>query len=138
MKDGMLIFHFIGLAMVLGTTLGFAFLGARSKQYSGDDLKRFFVSISPLSKMGNYGLVIMLLSGGYLMTGRWASLLETPLLLAKLLLFLVLGALAGIMSGKLRKIRNGNGDLISGVRSIGRIYMLISLIIVVLAVLVFH
>ena len=138
MRDAMLILHFIGLAMVLGTTLGYAFIGASAPKYAGEDLKKYIINISPLSKMGNYGLIVMLLSGGYLMTGFWASLMDFPLLLTKLVLYLALGAIAGIMSSKLRKIRNGNVDLYPGVQNLGRIYLLISLAVVILAVFVFH
>ena len=60
-------------------------------------------------------------------------------LIAKLILFLVLGALVGVISGKARKARNGDAEVhLRAMTTVGRLAMLTALGAVVLAVLMFQ
>ena len=86
----MLIVHFIGLAMGLGTGIGFIFLGAAASKMEMPERKKFMLNAFALSNMGKTGLVLLILSGGYLITNYWKSLTAMPLLMAKLSLVLVL------------------------------------------------
>ena len=138
MRDPMLILHFIGLAMVLGTSLAYMFLGFAADKMEKEQADRFAISIFPLVKMGHWGLVVMLISGGALMTGLWGGLGSDMLLLVKLILYLALGAIAGMISGKMRKAKNGDLSQIPAIQNLGRLTLLLGLAMVVLAVLRFH
>ena len=138
MRDAMLIVHFIGLAMGLGTSLAFLFLGMAAAKMEKDEAQKFMMKASSLSKMGHYGLVVLILSGGYLMTPYWKSLASSPLMMAKLTLVLALGALLGIMSSKMRKAKNGDSQQMKSLPILSRIALLVTLTIVVLAVFNFH
>ena len=138
MRDAMLIVHFIGLAMGLGTSLAFLFLGMAAAKMEKDEAQKFMMKASSLSKMGHYGLVVLILSGGYLMTPYWKSLASSPLMMAKLTLVLALGALMGIMSSKMRKAKNGDSQQMKSLPILSRIALLVTLTIVVLAVFNFH
>lgn len=139
MRDVMLITHMIGLAMGLGTSFAFMFLGMASSKLDKDDAIKFTLHAFTLRKMGNIGLVLLFISGGALMTPFWSQLGDMPMMIVKLVLFLVLGALLGIIGSKSKKAQKGNAEeQIKSIKTLGRIALLTSLTIVVLAVLSFH
>lgn len=139
MKDIMLITHFIGLAMGLGTSLAFMFLGIASSKMEKAEAQKFIINSFALSKMGNIGLVLLLISGGYLMTPYWSILTHIPLLMIKLILFLVLGGLIGYTSALVKKAKQGDTEVyLKKIAVLGRISLLTGITIVVLAVMVFH
>ena len=139
MKDVMLIVHFLGLAMGIGTSFAFMFLGMASSKMEAKEAQKFTLNTFALSKMGHIGLVLLVLSGGYLMTPYWKSLASSPLLAAKLTLVILLGALIGIISSTAKKAKQGDADVyLKRIKTLGRLSMLTGLAIVVLAVLNFH
>jgi uncharacterized membrane protein len=68
----------------------------------------------------------------------WGGLGSDTLLLVKLILYLALGAVAGMISGKMRKAKNGDLSQITSIQNLGRITLLLGLTMVILAVLRFH
>ncbi len=138
MKDAMLITHFIGLAMGLGTSIAFMILGMASSKMEEDEGKKFMVKALALSKMGNIGITLLVISGLYLITNYWKVLGDYPLLITKLALVLVLGALLGMISAKARRAKAGNLDELDKIRPFGMLALLTALSIVVIAVLQFH
>jgi uncharacterized membrane protein len=138
MRDVMLILHFIGLAMGLGTSFAFMFLGRAASRMESVEAEKFRMQTFVLSRMGHIGLALLIISGGYLMTPFWAVLGSSPLLMAKLLLVLALAAIIGIISGKVRKAKQGDASKLVGIEPLGIIGLLLGVMIVILAVLVFH
>lgn len=138
MREFMLIIHFVGLAMGLGTSFAMLFIGIASNRMEAGKGREFLLNALVISRMGQIGLVLLLLSGGYLMTPYWSVLPEQPLLAAKLILFLILGALIGILSGKARKARAGDAEQLKGMPMLGRLALLVGLGALILAVFVFH
>ena len=139
MRETMLILHFIGLAMGLGTSFAMMFLGIASSKMEPAKGREFMLNATTIARMGQIGLVLLLISGAYLITPYWSVLMDEPLLIAKLILFLVLGALVGVISGKARKARNGDAEVhLRAMTTVGRLAMLTALGAVVLAVLMFQ
>jgi uncharacterized membrane protein len=139
MRDTMLIIHFIGLAMGLGTSIGFMILGISGSKMEENKLKQFVVDVLPLGKMGQLGLVLLIISGGYLMTPHWSQLGEMPLLIVKLCLVVVLAIVILLIASAGKKAKNGAVDAyLKKVPVLGRVSLLVALAIVVLAVMVFH
>jgi uncharacterized membrane protein len=135
----MLIVHFIGIAMGVGTSLAFMFLGIASSKLSKEEATKITLHNFALSKMGQIGLVLLLVSGGYLMTPYWGSLGANALLVIKLTLFVVLGAVIGMVGAKAKKAKLGDTDKhLNSIKTLGSFAMLLGLTIIVLAVLVFH
>ncbi len=135
----MLITHFIGLAMAVGASFALFFHIVASSNMAEDAKTTFLTNSNSLGMMGNIGLALSFLSGGYLMTPYWSELGSMPLLIAKLILFLVFGALLGIISSKLRKAKkNGSSKDLSSATALGRFTFLVALIIIGLAVYIFH
>ena len=78
MRDIMLIVHFIGLAMGLGTSIAFMIFGIASSKMEKEEGQKFIVNAFTLSKMGNIGIVLLIISGGYLITPYWPILTSMP------------------------------------------------------------
>lgn len=139
MREIMLIIHFLGLAMGLGTSFAFLFLGRAGAKLDKSEAAKFMFNASSLSTMGHIGLGLLFISGGYLMTPYWKTLGDNPMLIAKLSLFVILGALIGMMSARMRRAKaNQDPAALGAVAKMGPITLLITIAIVVLAVYIFH
>ncbi|HCS20911.1 MAG TPA: hypothetical protein DIW47_10205 [Bacteroidetes bacterium] len=139
MREIMLILHFIGLAMGLGTSFGFMFLGIASAKMEKGDRMKFQLNAMALSRMGHIGLALLVISGIVLMTPFWKVLLSSPVLIAKLVLVLVLGALIGKITSIGKKAIQGNPEeQLNKMQPLGKMALLTGLAIVVLAVYFFH
>lgn len=139
MREIMLIIHFIGLAMGIGTSFAFMFLGIASSKMEEKESQNFILNILALRKMGYIGLTLLVISGGYLMTPYWKSLTTSPLLIAKLLLVMILFSLIGIIGAALKKAIKGDaGSHLKKIGALGKLALLTGLTIIVLAVYNFH
>lgn len=139
MRDVMLSLHFIGIAMGVGTSMAFFFLGKVRAKLPKVEAEQFFLRTLFLGNMAKIGLLLLILSGGYLMTPYWALLTTMPLLIVKLssVLFLVMFLLIQINLSKVAK-RNNGGDALIKIGKLGKISLLFGLFIIVLAVMIFH
>ena len=139
MRDIMLIIHFIGLAMGLGTSLAFMFLGIASSKMEKKDAEQFTLKTLVLSRMGHIGLTLLIISGGYLMTPYWSSLTAMPLLMLKLAGVVLLAVLIGVSAVWGKRAKQGDaGMYLPKMGKLGKVSLLTTVGIVVLAVLVFH
>lgn len=139
MRDVMLFFHFLGLAMGIGTSFAFMFLGMASAKMDAAESQKFRLNSFAISRMGHIGLTLLVISGGYLMTPYWKSLSTAPLLITKLVLVVALGALIGIISSKAKKAKSGDTEMhLKSIENLGKITLLIGLAILILAVSIFH
>ena len=99
----------------------------------------FMPTVLPTARLGQLGLVLSVLSGGYLIMPYWSVMGSMPLLVAKIVFVLVLVGLSGINSSQARKARKGPAaTYMPRMAFLGRTALFTSLTIVVLAVLVFH
>ena len=139
MYEFMLILHFIGLAMGLGTSLAFMFLGIAGSKMEKEEGVKFALNSFALSKMGHIGLSLLVISGIYLIIPHAAGLGSNPLLMVKLALVLLLAALIGIISSNAKKARQSEPEkYLKKIEPLGKLSLLTGLIIVILAVLIFH
>ncbi len=139
MREIMLILHFVGLAMGIGTSFGFMFLGIASGKMEREESLKFRLGAMALSRMGHIGLALLIISGVVLMTPYWSSLTSSPLLITKLILVLVLAVLIGIISFIGRKAFQGDAETqLKKIEPLGKITLVTGLIIIILAVCIFH
>jgi len=135
----MLMFHFIGVAMGLGTSFAYMFLGIAGSKLDKEGQQDLFLKTASLGRMGHIGLTILVLTGGHLIMPYASDLMKSPLLIAKLVCVLSLGAVVGIITSYSKKAKSGDTELyMKKIQNLGKISMTLSLAIVVLAVLVFH
>ncbi len=138
MREFFLIIHFIGLAMGLGTSLGFVFLGKAAESLPPDERGKFMMTVIVFRKMGQIGLFLLIISGLYLMTPYWNTLLANHALLTKLTLVLILTGLLVYSESLVSKAKAGNPSLHLGkIRKLGPFTLLVVLGIIIMAVLTF-
>lgn len=139
MRTAMLIVHLLGLAMGVGTSFAFFFLGRAGGKLEKEERLKFALNTFALTRMGHIGLTMLIISGFYLITPFWASLGSRPLLIAKL--FLVLVLTVSVSFATIYAQRAKKGDTLSNLKKIatlGRVTLLSGISIVVLAVLIFR
>lgn len=135
----MLIIHFIGLVMGVGTSFAFLFLGIAGSKMEKEEGEKFILNTFALSRMGHIGLTLLIITGLYLMTPFWGILTSQPLLIAKLVLVLTLVVTITIMSLISKKAKKGDTPSnLKKITALGRVALLTGLAIVVLAVLIFR
>lgn len=139
MRDVMLILHFIGLAMGIGTGFAHAFLGSVTSKMSAEEAIKFKVNSLVLGKMGHVGITLLLISGFYMITPYWKVLSSMPLLIAKLVLVGILIVLISLIGIATKKAKNGDAAAqLKKMEVYGKLTLPVALAIVVLAVKVFH
>lgn len=135
----MLILHFIGLAMGIGTGFAHAFLGSAAAKMSPSDATNFRLKTLVLTKMGNSGLVFLIISGLSLLTPYWKVLPSSPLLIVKLSLVVLLVIVIAMLNALGKKALRGNPEEHFGkMQTLGKISMVLGLAIVIVAVSFFH
>jgi uncharacterized membrane protein len=139
MRETMLILHFFGLTMGLGTSFAHAFLSIATSKMQEEEARRFQIHTLVLSRMGHIGLGLLIVSGLYLITPYWQVLSSMPLLIAKLILVLVLIILIALIGIGSKKARNADPAVqLKKMEALGKMTLVVGIIIVILAVCIFH
>lgn len=135
----MLYFHFLGLVLAMGSGVASLFIGAYNKDLKPEEAPKFMLRLRSLGYMGLAGLIVLIISGGYLATPYWKILGSMPLFIAKLSLVFVLLIIVLIIDQKWRKALKSNGgpDLMA-IPKLGRLAFPVGLLILLFAVLQFH
>jgi hypothetical protein len=135
----MLIIHFIGLAMALGTGFANLFLGVAAFKLEPTERGKFMSNTMILMRMGHIGLGLLLLSGFGLATPYWKMLDEMPMFIAKLCVVALLVIMISVITILARKAQQqGNPAGLAKLKPLGILNFLLGITIVVLAVLTFH
>jgi uncharacterized membrane protein len=139
MRIAMLIVHFLGLAMGVGTSFAFFFLGASGSKMEKKERQKFTLNTFALSTMAHIGLTLLIFSGLYLMTPYWKSLATRPLLIAKLCMVLLLTVSISVISIYQNRARKGETESnLKKISALGKVSLVSGIIIVLLAVLNFR
>ena len=139
MREVMLILHFIGLVLGLGTSFAHAFLGIATSKMSADEATKFRMSSLVLSRMGHIGIGLLIVSGLYLITPYWSILPSSPLLMLKLILVLLLVIIITLINFSTKRAKKGGLEIeLKRMEKLGKMTLIIGLTIVILAVYIFH
>ena len=139
MRDAMLFIHFLGLIMGMGSGFASLFIGTANKNLSKEDRPKFMLRLRALGYMGLIGIVLLIISGGYLTTPYWSNITFMPLFIAKLSLVVVLLVIVLLMDRQWRKaIKNGGGPDLAVIPKLGRLALPVGILILLFAVLQFH
>jgi uncharacterized membrane protein len=139
MREVMLVLHFVGLTMGMGTGIAHAFLAMATSKMSADEATKFRLHTLVLGKMGHAGIGLLVVSGLYLITPYWKILPSSPLLILKLTLVVVLLIIITLISSAAKKAQKGDAEAhLKKIQQLGKITLPISIIIVILAVYIFH
>lgn len=139
MREVMLAFHFIGLAMGMGTGFAHAFLGSATKKMSPEEATKFRLHTLVLGNMGHIGIALLLISGFYLITPYWKVLSSMPWLIVKLGLVAVLIILIAMINIAGKKAKLGDAEnQFKKLQVLGKLTLITALAIVIVAVIVFR
>jgi uncharacterized membrane protein len=139
MREVMLILHFIGLTMGLGTSFAHGFLSIATSKMSPEEATKFQLHAMVLSRMGHIGLALLIISGLYLITPYWSMLPDSPLLILKLVLVAILTVLLLLIGQLTKRAHVGNArEQLDKMEKLGKITLIIGLAILILAVYIFH
>jgi putative copper export protein len=139
MREIMLILHFIGLAMGLGTGFAHAFMDKMISKMQKKEATKFRLQVMVLSNMGYVGILLLVISGIYLASPYWSTLFANPLLIIKLVLVMVLCFLLLFIGRGARKayVENTEENL-KKIEPMGKLTLIIGITIIILAVYIFH
>jgi hypothetical protein len=139
MRDAMLFIHFLGLILGMGSGFASLFIGASNKNLAGEERVRFMLKLRALGYMGLTGVILLVLSGGYLATPYWSIISEMPFFIAKLSLVVVLLIIVVVMDRQWRKAtKAGDGTHLAMIPKLGRLAFPVGILILLFAVLQFH
>jgi uncharacterized membrane protein len=142
MQDALLIIHFLGLALGVGTSFAMMRLGMATKHLSPAERGGFMKHALSLSKNGSLGLTLLIVSGLAMLFTRGASTVFGSGGVAfhvKLTLVLILAGVFGYSQVLLKRIREKQDAAAMGTMAkIGPVMLVTGVGIVITAVLAFH
>jgi uncharacterized membrane protein len=141
MYHGLLVLHFLGLAMGVGTGFAMMQLGKASADLPPEERTKFMLRALAVSKNGSMGLGLLLISGLGMMAVRgfgyvfqWGG----GTFHAKLTLVAIMIGVLGYMQVLIKKIKAaGGGPLMAKLPKAGQLMLILGVSVVVLAVLSF-
>jgi uncharacterized membrane protein len=140
--DLLLITHFIGLALALGTGFANIRLGMATADMPPEERTKFFLRAFALAKNGSVGVLLLILSGlGMLFARGFAAMfaLGGGTFHAKLTLVVILMGLLGWSQVLIKRAREAQGGpTMAQIPKVGRAMFFTGIAIVILAVLSFH
>lgn len=141
-RQFLLILHFLGLAMGFSVSFANMVIGAVAAKSAASD-KAVLMRIPPaMTRVGDVGLVLLILSGLLMMFNYYGgfdafSLLGWPFHV-KITLVVVLLGLIGFIHSLMRKAQSGDAAAGALIPKVGRVAFLTAITIVVMAVLAFN
>jgi len=141
MYEFLLIVHFIGLAMGVGTSFAAMALGRASKDMDPAERGKFMMRASAIGINGSIGLTLLILSGLGMWFSRGISQVMAwggPAFHAKLTLVVLLIGAFGYMQVLQKKARQGAGpEVMAKIPKVGAAMLLLGISIISAAVLAF-
>ena len=138
MRELMLIIHIISVALFLGAAFSGYIINLVAKKKEDEGLLNIYTALLSLNYLGKTGLTLLIITGGYLMTPYWQALGAMPILIAKLALVIVLLILLVVISIKAKQARhNPSVTNFMKLKPFQNISLVVSIVVVILAVMVF-
>jgi uncharacterized membrane protein SirB2 len=143
MYDALLMLHFIGLAMGVGTSFSLVTLGRVAATLEPAERAGFFGRVGALSKNGSIGLTLLIATGIGMMLDRGVSVMFQiggGAFHTKLLLVVILAGCLGYSQVLRKRAREGKdgGRAMATLPKLGAFMLVLGLAIIVTAVLAFH
>jgi fatty acid desaturase len=139
MREAMLFVHFLGLILGMGSGFASLFIGLYNKTIPKDEAPKFVLRLRSLGYMGLAGIILLILSGGYLATPYWSMIGSMPYFITKLALVFVLTVIVSLIDQKWRRaIKNNGGADLAAIQKLGRLAFPVGILILLFAVLQFR
>lgn len=105
MRTPMLIFHFLGLALSLGSMITFLIMRRSCSKITHSESEHLLQNSKSVLRLSHIGLGIMFITGGALMTPYWSTLASMPFMHIKLSVFVLWYATLIMLSIYTKKAR---------------------------------
>ena len=142
MLDFLLILHFIGLALGVGTGFAMLTLGLSTADMAPADRGAFMRRASVITRNGAIGLTPLILSGVGLVMARGVQMVMAwggPMFHVKLTLVAIMIGVFGYLQVLLRQSRSADGAAAAArIPLVSRVMLVLGVSVVVFAVLAFH
>ena len=142
MYTTLLVLHFVGLALGVGTSFAFLTLGLAVRSLPPAERAAFMLRAFALSKNGSIGLLLLLVSGVAMLAVRGVGptfALAGPLFHLKLTLVAVMLGPFGYLQVLMKRAKQqGGGPLMARIPKVGQVMLLLGLAVIVTATLAFH
>jgi len=139
MQTPMLILHFIGLALSMGSMIAFLVMRRSCSKVNSSESDYLLQNTKGVLKLSHIGLGIMFISGGALMTPYWSALAQMPLLHIKFTIFVLWYATLIALSIYMRKAQRSEMKLCNPrIGFLSYVSVLFGLIAISMAVLQFQ
>ncbi len=133
MYETMLFLHVVG-AVGMGIYAVLPFVVGKFKQLSGSAQEGLASGLVAAGRIGQYALVIQILTGGYLVSNDDAGDYAVSWMILAVVLFLALGALSGIVQGPLKRIVSAAASAQNASASIAKVQTISAIIFVLFIV----
>ena len=139
----LLFLHFTGIALALGTSFAYMALGMATRDMSIPERGAFMLRAFALSRNGRMGLVLLLVTGIWMVMLRGGFALITlqagMAFNIKMALMVVLLIVFGLLESLMKKAkRDKGGPVMAKIPKLGSLMLLLGLAIVASSVLAFH
>ena len=142
MLDFLLILHFIGLALGVGTGFAMLTLGLSTADMAPADRGAFMRRASVITRNGAIGLTLLILSGVGLVMARGVQMVMAwggPMFHVKLTLVAIMIGVFGYLQVLLRQSRSADGAAAAArIPLVSRVMLVLGVSVVIFAVLAFH
>lgn len=139
MRISMLILHFLGLALSMGSMITFLVMRRSCSKVTSSESEHLLNNTKSVLKLSHIGLGIMFITGGALMTPYWSALAQMPLLHIKFTIFVLWYATLIALSVYIRKARRSELKLCNPrIGFLSYISILFGLLAISMAVLQFQ
>lgn len=140
MREIFLSLHFIGIAMAVGVSFAYLFIGLATRKDSDEDRLKVHSKIIPaLGKMSHIGFGLLIITGLGMLHRYFAAMAKMPLLHAKLTLVVILFALVIYLTRLGKKVvKTQNIETLNKLQKLGKISFILGLVIIILAVYNFN
>ena len=142
MLDFLLILHFIGLALGVGTGFAMLTLGLSTADMAPADRGAFMRRASVITRNGAIGLTLLIVSGVGLVMARGVQMVMAwggPMFHVKLTLVAIMIGVFGYLQVLLRQSRSADGAAAAArIPLVSRVMLVLGVSVVVFAVLAFH
>lgn len=123
MLTAMLFLHIVG-AVGMGIYAIMPFVVGKFKQLSGSAQEGLASGLVSAGRIGQYALVLQLLTGGYLISNSDAGDYTVAWIITTIVIFIAIGALTGIIQAPLKRIAAASAKGENASSSIARVQML--------------
>lgn len=139
MKDALLVAHFLGLIIGAGTGFAVFAIGYLAPKFPAETRREVLIQLFPLRYISYIGLLLLIVSGVWLVLPMGAAIMHQPLFMTKMVFVTVIAAASIFGMVQMGRARRGaDNSVFKLLGYAGKTSFASSVIVVACAVYTFH